>query len=88
MSPALWGTEARARQRLEPLLRDVSVRLRTVRIEFPTADELFEQLVAPRHRDTLRAPFDALLARTGASRHTAAIPARYLLITGTVPEPV
>lgn len=84
LAPALWGTEARVRQRLEPVLGDLTVRLRTVRIEFATPDELFDQLVPPERRDALRAPFDALLARTSASRSSAAIPARYLLIVGTV----
>jgi SAM-dependent methyltransferase len=82
VSPALWGTEERVRDRLEPLLHGVVVRLRTVRLEFPTADAMYEQLVLPA-RD-LRAPFDELLARNSASRGAAATPARYLLITGTV----
>jgi SAM-dependent methyltransferase len=82
VSPALWGTEERARRRLEPLLEGVVVRTRTVRIEFPTANAMYEQLVPPA-RD-LRRPFDELLARNSASRNSAATPARYLLITGTV----
>jgi SAM-dependent methyltransferase len=82
VSPTLWGTEERARERLEPLLHGVAVRLRTVRLEFPTADAMYEQLVLPARG--LRAPFDELLARNGASRGSAATPARYLLITGTV----
>jgi SAM-dependent methyltransferase len=80
--PALWGQEERARRRLEPLLHGVTVRLRTVRIEFPTANAMCEQLVPAGQR--LREPFDALLARNSASRGSAATAARYLLITGTV----
>lgn len=84
VAPSLWGKEERVRQRLEPLLSDVTVRLRTIRLELPTADELFEQLVAPPRRAGLREPFDALLARNSASRGSAATPARYLLVTGSV----
>ena len=84
VSPALWGNEERARERLEPLMYGLTVRLRTIRVEFPTADELFAQLVPPPRRQRLRAPFDELLARNSASRGSAATAARYLLITGTV----
>ena len=83
VSPALWGDEERARERLEPLLHGLTVRLRTVRIEFPTADE-HVRAARPAARGTLRAPFDELLARNSASRGSAATAARYLLITGTV----
>ena len=82
VSPALWGTEERVRERLEPLMYGLTVRLRTIRLEFPTADALYEQLVPP--TQDLRAPFDDLLARNSASRGSAATAARYLLITGTV----
>ncbi len=82
VSPALWGNEERVRERLEPLMYGLTVRLRTIRLEFPTADALYEQLVPPT-RD-LRAPFDELLARNSASRGSAATAARYLLICGTV----
>jgi SAM-dependent methyltransferase len=82
VSPALWGDSERARRRLEPLLHGVSTRLRTVRIEFATADAMYDQFVPPGRG--LRAPFDELLARNSASRGSAATAARYLLITGTV----
>jgi hypothetical protein len=60
------------------------VRLCTIRIEFPTADERFGQLVPPARREALPPPFGALPARAGASRSSAAVPARSLLITGTL----
>ena len=59
VSPALWGDEERARRRLEPLLHGVTVRLRTVRIEFATADAMYEQLVPPAQRTCGRTFDDA-----------------------------
>jgi SAM-dependent methyltransferase len=82
-SPALWGHEPRVRERLTGLLDDLVVRTRTVRLEFPSPDALFEQLAPPRRAQALRPAFDRLLAASNDRPPAAVVSARHLLITGT-----
>jgi SAM-dependent methyltransferase len=82
-SPGLWGHEPRLRTRLESLLGDVAVRTRSVVLDLPSADALFEQLMA-RPTPGVRAAFDALLAAQNNRAGHAVVGARHLLVTGTV----
>jgi len=86
-SPADWGRQEIVRRRLEPQVEELEIRLRTVRIEFPGAEALFDALARPagltdRDRSIVRPEFDRLLASCNADPAAVRLDARYLLITG------
>jgi SAM-dependent methyltransferase len=85
-APARWGHEPRLRARLEPLLDDVAVRTRSVVLDFPFADALFEQLVV-HATPAVRAGFDRLLAAQNNRSGHAVVGARHVLVTGIVRAP-
>lgn len=89
-SPAVWGREKVARKRLDDLLEDLELRLRSVTLSFPDADAAFEALVRPTPldeagRDALRPDFDRLLASCNDSQTGVVISARYLAALGRRP---
>ena len=86
-SPAEWGREAIARQRLAGPLEDIELRTRTVRLRFDDADAAFEALSAwtmleDSELAALRPDFDRLLASQNNSRNGVEIDARYLIASG------
>lgn len=90
-SPAQWGVQAVARQRLEPLLDDLELRLRTVPLAFPDADAFFAALAraAPLDADdraAIRPLFDQLLASCNNAPSAVQVDGRYLVAIGRRPE--
>jgi SAM-dependent methyltransferase len=86
-SPAEWGRQALARQRLAGPLEDLELRTRTVRLRFDDADAAFEPLSAwtaleDSELAALRPDFDRLLASQNNSRDAVEIDARYLIAGG------
>ena len=90
-SPAEWGVQAVARERLEPLLDGVQLRTRTVPLTFPDADAFFAALVHPTplgadERITFRGVFDQLLASCNNVPPPAVqVDGRYLIAIGRRP---
>jgi SAM-dependent methyltransferase len=96
-SPADWGVQAVVRQRLEPLLEQLELRTRTVRLSFPDADAVFEALVRPtpldgEQRAAIRPAFDELLSSCnnappplGDEPRPVEVDARYLIALGRRP---
>jgi SAM-dependent methyltransferase len=86
-SPAGWGRQAVARQRLEGLVEELELRTRTVRLRFADADATFDALAVWAALDdaqlqALRPGFDRLLAAQNNSGTQVEIDARYLLASG------
>jgi SAM-dependent methyltransferase len=96
-SPADWGVQAIVRQRLEPLLEDLELRMRTVPLSFTDADAFFGALVRSTpldagQRAAIRPPFDELLASCnnappppGDAPRPVQVDARYLIALGRRP---
>lgn len=83
-APSDWGRQAVMTARLEPLLEDVQVRMRTVQLRFPDADALFAALQAPADA---RPHLDRLLAScNNAVGGAVEIDARYLIGIGRRPR--
>jgi SAM-dependent methyltransferase len=82
-APSDWGRQAVMIERLEPLLEDVQVRMRTIQLRFPDADAFFAALQAPAEA---RPHLDRLLAScNNAVGGAVEIDARYLLGFGRRP---
>jgi len=88
-SPAAWGVHAVAAERLERLLEDVTVTMRTVPLRFSDSDAMFAALapvtLGEDQRRALRPGFDRLLASTNNRPPAAEVDARYLVVTGRRP---
>lgn len=90
-SAADWGVQAVVRQRLEPLLEDLTIRTRTVPLALPDADALLAALARPTSLDAaartaIRPAFDALLAScNNALGGAVQVDGRYLVVTGRRP---
>jgi len=90
-TPADWGRQQVAQQRLGDLLEDLDFRLRTVRLRFTDADAAFDALVRPASLDearraALRPDFDRLLASCNENPPAVELSARYLVALGRRPE--
>lgn len=88
--PSAWGREAAVRRRLGPLLEDLELRTRTLRMSWPSATRAFEVLTAPYWLDeyklaALRPAFDRLLASCNDRPPEVELNARYLIVTGRRP---
>jgi SAM-dependent methyltransferase len=88
--PSDWGVQAIARERLEPLLTDLGLRTRTVRLSFPDADAFFAALMGPEPLDTdqreaIRPAFDGVLASCNGAPGGVKVDARYLVAIGRRP---
>ncbi len=86
-----WGIEEVARRRLERMLEDVQLRMRTLPLRFSDADTAFEALVRPsglsaEQRELLRPGFDNALAAVNNRPPAVEIDARYLVALGRVPD--
>jgi hypothetical protein len=86
-SPSEWGRAEIATRRLGPVLCDVEVRTRTVRLSFPDPDAAFTAVSAglpfPCSRlDELRPAFDRLLSSCNDALDGVEIAGRYLLLRG------
>jgi SAM-dependent methyltransferase len=89
-SPADWGRQAIARERLAGLLDELELRTRTVRLRFADADAAFDALAVWAPLDDsqlheLRPGFDRLLASQNNSGTQVEIDARYLIASGRRP---
>jgi SAM-dependent methyltransferase len=89
-SPVQWGVQDVARQRLEPLLDDLELRMRTVPLSFPDPEAFFEALVraAPLdagQREAIRPRFDQLLASCNDAPPGVQVAGRYLIAIGRRP---
>jgi SAM-dependent methyltransferase len=96
-SPGDWGVQAVVRQRLEPVLDGLELRMRTVQLAFPDADAFFDALVRPARLDAdqraeIRPAFDELLASCnnappppGDAPRPVEVGARYLVAVGRRP---
>jgi SAM-dependent methyltransferase len=81
--PSDWGRQGVMTERLEPLLEDVQVRMRTVQLRFPDAGSFFAALGAPAEA---RPHLDGLLAScNNALGGAVEIDARYLVGVGRRP---
>jgi hypothetical protein len=88
--PSAWGREAAVRRRLGPLLEDLQLRTRTLRMSWPSPTRAFEVLTAPYWLDeyklaALRPAFDRLLASCNDRPPEVELNARYLIVTGRRP---
>ena len=88
--PAAWGRATAARRRLGPLLEDLQVRTRTLRMTWPSPTRAFEVLAAPYGLDeyalaALRPAFDRLLASCNDRPPQVELNARYLIVSGRKP---
>lgn len=88
-SPAEWGRAEIATRRLGPVLTDLEVRTRTVRLSFPDPDAAFTAISAglpfPFSRlDELRPAFDRLLSSCNDALDGVEIAGRYLLLRGSL----
>ena len=88
--PATWGREEAVRRRLGPLLEDVQLRTRTLRMSWPSPTHAFEVLAAPYALDeyalaALRPAFDRLLASCNDRPPEVELSARYLIVSGRRP---
>lgn len=84
-SPGLWGVEERVRTRFDGLLTDVTVRTRSVSLEFGSADALFAQLTDD---GSARDAFDRLLASSNNRPPAAVVGGRYVITRGVRAAPV
>jgi SAM-dependent methyltransferase len=89
-SPAQWGVQDVARRRLEPLLDDLELRMRTLPLSFPDPDAFFEALVraAPLdadQREAIRPRFEQLLASCNDAPPGVQVAGRYLIAIGRRP---
>lgn len=85
--PSAWGRVEVARRRLSPLLENLEVRSRTVRLAWASPDLSFEALAAPYALDAagraaLRPAFDRLLASCNDRPSGVEVSARYLIALG------
>jgi SAM-dependent methyltransferase len=84
--PSDWGRQDVLRARLEPLLEDLDVRTRTVRLEFESVSAFYEALLRPYDFDSDRTPdLDRLLASCNNLAGAVEIDARYLAAVGRRP---
>jgi SAM-dependent methyltransferase len=88
--PSAWGREAAVRRRLGPLLEDLELRTRTLRMSWASPTRAFEVLTAPYWLDeykqaALRPAFDRLLASCNDRPPEVELNARYLIVTGRRP---
>jgi SAM-dependent methyltransferase len=89
--PSAWGSGAAVRRRLGPLLENLQLRTRTLRMNWPSATHAFEVLTAPYGLHeyalaALRPAFDRLLASCNDRPPEVELNARYLIVTGRKPE--
>jgi SAM-dependent methyltransferase len=89
-TPAEWGRQAVARKRLEPVLDELELRTRTVRLHFADGDAAFAALSPWAALDlatlpALRSRFDRTLAACNNSLDAVEIDARYLIAIGRRP---
>ena len=89
--PAAWGREETVRRRLGPLLENLQLRTRTVRMNWPSATRAFDALTAPYGLGeyalaALRPAFDRLLASCNDRPPEVELNARYLIVTGRKPD--
>ncbi|MBJ7518206.1 MAG: class I SAM-dependent methyltransferase [Solirubrobacteraceae bacterium] len=88
-SMTTWGRDAIIRNRLGPVLEDLEVRTRTVRIAGLSPDELFTALApgtfTDAQREELRPAFDRLLAASSNDPGTVELDARYIAVAGHLP---
>ena len=88
--PSAWGREEVVRRRLGPLLYDLELRTRTLRLSWDTPDLAFAALSAPygldaEARAALRPDFDRLLASCNDRPPGVELSARYLIALGRRP---
>lgn len=88
--PSAWGREEVVRRRLGPLLDELELRTRTLRLTWATADLAFEALAAPYALDdagraALRPAFDRLLSSCNDRPPGVELSARYLIALGRRP---
>jgi SAM-dependent methyltransferase len=88
--PSAWGREEVVRRRLVPLLDDLELRTRTLRLTWDTPNLAFEALSAPygldaEARAALRPDFDRLLASCNDRPPGVELSARYLIALGRRP---
>jgi SAM-dependent methyltransferase len=88
--PSAWGREEVARRRLGPLLEELELRTRTLRMSWATPDLAFEALTAPYALDdagraALRPAFDLLLSSCNNRPPGVELSARYLIALGRKP---
>jgi SAM-dependent methyltransferase len=88
--PDRWGVETVARRRLEPLLEQLQLRTRTLRLSFDSTDAAFAALLRPHPLDDdqlaeLRPDFDSLLSSCNNRPPEVEIDARYLVAVGRRP---
>ena len=89
--PAAWGREETVRRRLGPLLENLQLRTRTLRMNWPSATRAFDVLTAPYGLGeyalaALRPAFDRLLASCNDRPPEVELNARYLIVTGRKPD--
>jgi SAM-dependent methyltransferase len=89
-TPAEWGRQGVARERLGSLLDDLELRTRTVRLRFADPDAAFDALspwaaVDPATLPSLRPRFDRALAACNNRLEAVEIDARYLIAIGHRP---
>jgi SAM-dependent methyltransferase len=89
-SPAEWGRQAIARERLEPLLDRLELRTRTVPLSFDSIEAAFDAIAGPapldeEGREQLRPTFDRLLRSCNNVSVGVEISARYLIAIGRRP---
>ena len=81
--PSDWGVRDVATRRLEPLLDDLELRTRTVRLDFADPDALWRALAPPAGLgERARPAFDALLGSCNNLPGGAQVDARYLVAAG------
>jgi SAM-dependent methyltransferase len=88
--PSAWGREQAVRRRLGPLLEGLQLRMRTLRMTWPSPTHAFEVLAAPYGLDeyalaALRPDFDRLLASCNDRPPAVELSARYLVAVGRRP---
>jgi SAM-dependent methyltransferase len=88
--PDRWGDERVVRRRLEPLLEQLQLRTRTLRLSFDSTDAAFAALLRPHplgpdQLAKLRPDFDRLLASCNNRPPEVEIDARYLVAVGRRP---
>jgi SAM-dependent methyltransferase len=84
--PSDWGRQDVLRARLDPLLEDLDVRTRTVRLEFESVSAFYDVLLRPYELDPDRMPdLDRLLASCNNQAGAVEIDARYVAVVGRRP---
>jgi SAM-dependent methyltransferase len=85
--PSEWGRQATARARLEPLVDELQLLTRTVRLRFPSPGSFFDALLrplplGPHDRDAVRPGLERVLASCNNRPPEVEVSGRYLILRG------